>query len=446
MLHIAGRRAGTFATNGILKADATMQCEPRDLKHHMISEQIETVIIGGGQAGLAMSYYLGQLGREHVILEQQRVAERWRSERWDSLAFQSPNWNIHLPGFAFQAADPDAFASRDEIVQFIDSYAAYIHAPLRLGLAATGLRQKPDSKRLIVETQANFFEAKNVVIATGPFQAPVASLQIGGTALHLHSSQYRNPELLPQGAVLVIGSGNSGYQIAEELCLAGRRVYLSVSKHRRVPRRYRGKDYVWWYVALGDGETTVDERKSSRVSPLFTGVRGGHDANLRRLAADGVVLLGSVLGGQTGTLTIAPDLGENLAQGDASLNDFTQRVDAHVARNGLEFPPSERAEVPHNPKEVTDPVLALDLAAAGVSSIIWANGFRYAFDWVDLPVFANGTPSSERVPEHKRGLTTVPGVYFLGLPWLHKLKSAFLNGVGEDAEHLAEQIRTDARL
>jgi putative flavoprotein involved in K+ transport len=411
----------------------------------MIVEQIETVIIGGGQAGLAMSYYLGQLGREHVILERQRVAERWRSERWDSLAFQSPNWNIHLPGFTFQAADPDAFASRDEIVQFIDSYAAYIQAPLRPGLAATGLRQKPDSTRLIVETQINFFEAKNVVIATGPFQVSVDPLPIGGAALHLHSSRYRNPQLLPQGAVLVIGSGNSGYQIAEELCLAGRRVYLSVSKHRRVPRRYRGKDYVWWYVTLGDGDTTVDQRKASQLSPLFTGVRGGHDADLRRLAADGVVLLGSVLGGQSGTLTISPDLGENLVRGDASLIEFTRRVDEHIARNGLEFPPSDRAEVPHNPKEVTDTVLALDLAAVGISSIIWANGFRYDFDWIDLPIFASGTMSSGRVPEHKRGITSVPGVYFLGLPWLHKLKSAFLNGVGEDAEYLVEHILADAR-
>jgi putative flavoprotein involved in K+ transport len=210
----------------------------------MIVEQIETVVIGGGQAGLAISYYLGQLGCEHIVLERARVAERWRSERWDSLTFQSPNWNVHLPGFAFRCADPDAFASRDEIVQFIDSYAAHVRAPLRSGLPATALRQKPGATRLIVETSANRFEAKNVVIATGPFQAPVAPLPIGGSALHLHSSRYRNPQLLPSGAVLVVGSGNSGYQIAEELCLAGRRVYLSVSKHRRVPRRYRSKDYV----------------------------------------------------------------------------------------------------------------------------------------------------------------------------------------------------------
>ena len=412
----------------------------------MIIEQIETVIIGGGQAGLAMSYYLGQLGREHVILERQRVAERWRSERWDSLTFQSPNWNIHVPGFAFQATDPDAFASRDEVLRFIESYAAFIHAPLRCGLAATALRQTPDSKRLIVETQATLFEAKNVIIATGPFQVPADPLPIGGAALHLHSSRYRNPQLLPPGAVLVIGSGNSGAQIAEELCSAGRQVYLSVSKHRRTPRRYRGKDYMWWYLALGDADTTVDQRQDKQPPRLITGVGGGHDVDLRRLAADGVVLLGRVLGGRDGRLTIAHDLGEHLARGDASFIDFTQQADEYAARNGLDLPPpDERAKVLSAPKEVADPLLTLDLAAADITTIIWANGFRYDFNWIDLPIFVNETQPSGRVPVHKRGIAKVPGVYFLGLPWLHKLKSSFLWGVGEDAEHLAEHIAGDAR-
>jgi putative flavoprotein involved in K+ transport len=413
----------------------------------MIIEQIETIIIGGGQAGLAMSYYLGQLGREHVILERQRVAERWRSERWDSLTFQSPNWNIRLPGFDFRAADPDAFASRDDVLRFIESYAAFIHAPLRCGLAATALRQTPDQARLIVETTANLFEAKNVVIAIGPFHVPVDPLPVGGTALHLHSSQYRNPQRLPPGAVLVIGSGNSGHQIAEELCSAGRRVYLSVSKHRRMPRRYRGKDYIWWYLALGEADTTVDQRQGAQPPRLLTGVRGGYDVDLRRLAADGVVLLGRVLGGQGGRLTIARDLGENLARGDTSFVEFTQQADEHASRIGLDFPPSDKsAKVLRNPTEVTDPVLTLDLANADISTIIWANGFRYDFGWIDLPIFARGTHSSDRVLEHKRGVTRVPGVYFLGLPWLHKLKSAFLHGVGEDAEHLAEHIAGNARL
>jgi putative flavoprotein involved in K+ transport len=406
-----------------------------------MTEQIETVVIGGGQAGLAMSYYLGQLGGEHVILERHRVAERWQSERWDSLAFQSPNWNVCLPGFALRADDPDAFASRDEVFRFIERYAAFIRAPLRCGLPATSLHRTPDGTRLIVETPAGSFEAKNVVVATGPFQLPVANFPISGTTLHLHSSRYRNPQSLPLGAVLVIGSGNSGAQIAEELCLAGRRVFLSVSRHRRIPRRYRGKDYTWWYLAFGEGDTTIDRRGEEPPPRLLTGVGSGHDLDLRQLAADGVVLLGRVLGGRDGRLAIAHDLAGNLARGDVSFTDFTRQADEYAARKGLDLPPSDASKAGlRHPVKVTDPLLTLDIAAAGISTIIWANGFRYDFDWIDLPIFANETSSSRRVPVHKRGITSVPGVYFLGLPWLHKLKSAFLNGVGDDAQHLAEHI------
>jgi putative flavoprotein involved in K+ transport len=403
-------------------------------------EQIESVVIGGGQAGLAMSYHVSQRGREHVVLERHRVAERWRSERWDSLAFQSPNWNIHLPGFAYQAADPDAFASRDDVSRFIDDYAALIRAPLRCGQPATSLRRTQDSRRLIVETPAGDIEAKNVVIATGPFQQPAPRLPTGGKVHHLHSSEYRNPGLLPPGAVLVIGSGNSGAQIAEELCTAGRRVFLSVSPHRRIPRRYRGKDYTWWYAAFGEGDITINQQGEPLPPRLLTGANGGHDLNLRQLAADGVVLLGRVLGGCDGRLTIAADLAENLAWADASFVDFTREADAHAGRERLDLPAADmRTGALHDPPELADPVSMLDLAAVGISTVIWANGFRYGFDWIDLPVFADGTRLG-RVPVHRRGVTAVPGVYFLGLPWLYRLKSAFLHGVGEDAEYLAQLI------
>jgi putative flavoprotein involved in K+ transport len=408
-------------------------------------EHIETVIIGGGQAGLAMSCHLRQFGHEHIILERYRVAERWRSERWDSLAFQSPNWNIQLPGFAFRAANPDAFASRDEVSQFIEDYAAFVRAPLRCGQPATALRQTADARRLVIETPAGSFEAKNVVIATGPFQQPAARLPIEGRVHHVHSSEYRNPQLLPPGAVLVIGSGNSGAQIAEELCSAGRRVFLSVSPHRRIPRRYRGKDYTWWYDAFGEGDTTIDEQRVPLPPRLLTGVGGGHDLDLRSLAAQGVVLLGRVLGGCNGRLGIAPDLGDNLARADASFADFVRQADALAARQGLDLPSTDaRMDALRDPPEVADPMLTLDLAAAGISTVLRANGFRYDFDWIDLPVFAK-TPSSGRVPEHRRGITAAPGVYFLGLPWLHKLKSAFLHGVGDDARYLAEFIAGNAR-
>jgi putative flavoprotein involved in K+ transport len=406
----------------------------------MINEQIETLIIGGGQAGLAMSYHLNQLGRQHVVLERQRIAERWRSERWDSLTFQSPKWNIQLPGFALRTCDPDAFAPRDEIIRFIEGYAAAIRAPLRCGVEATSLRRKSGSGRLIIETPAGVIEAKNVVIATGPYQVPVKPLPIARRTLQVHSSQYRNPQSLPPGAVLVIGTGNSGCQIAEELCNAGRRVFLSVSKHRRAPRRYRGRDYVWWQKELGEVDLTVEHRHPEQPTRLITGVSGGHNVDLRRLARDGVSLLGGVLGGEDDRVAIAADLRENLVRGDTSLAAFTREADAHAARNGFDLPRSEECEEPvKDPKEVVDPIASVDVTLDDISTIIWANGFRYNFDWINLPLFA-GSGASSRVPVHKRGITAVPGVYFLGLPWLHKYKSALLHGVGEDAEHLAEHI------
>lgn len=411
----------------------------------MQSEKIETVIVGGGQAGLAMSYHLGGLGREHVVLERGRVAERWRSERWDSLHFQAPNWNMRLPGRAFAADDPDAFAPHDAVARFLEGYADFVRAPVRRGVAATALRRKSGSGPLHVETSSGPIEAKNVVIATGPFQAPAPTLALGAAALELHSTRYRNPEQLPPGAALVIGSGNSGCQIAEELRGAGRRVYLSVSGHERAPRRYRTKDCIWWYEATGLADETIAQWGGKRLSRLMTGVGGGHDMDLRRLAADGVVLLGRVLGGENGRLAIAPDLHDNLMRGDASLSEFTRRCDEHVTRSGMNLPPSEDpGEKLPEPREVTDPIRELDLANAGVSTIIWANGSRFDFDWIDLPIFANGSVPFRR-PVHTRGVTSVPGVYFLGLPWLHKWKSAFLFGVGEDAEHLASYIAGDAR-
>ena len=240
--------------------------------------------------------------------------------------------------------------------------------------------------------------------------------------------------------MLIVGSGNSGCQIAEELS-ASRRVYLSVSGHQRTPRRYRGKDCIWWNLALGDADKTVDQRVDAQPSRLMTGIGGGHDVDLRRLSADGVVLLGRVLGGRDGRLTLAADLGENLVRGDDSLVTLMRRCDDHVIRNALDFPaPAPCAEPLPDPREVADPILTLDLTSAGISTIIWANGFHYDFSWIDLPIFGSCTEPSNRVPSHTRGITRVPGVYFLGLPWLYKWKSAFLFGVGEDAEYLSAQI------
>lgn len=406
----------------------------------MPTESIETVIVGGGQAGLAMSYHLGQLNREHLVIERRRVAERWRSERWDSLCFQAPNWNLRLPGCPHRAENPDAFASRDEVVRYIEDYSVAIRAPLHCGVAVTGVHQKAGSSRLVLESTAGRFEARNVVIATGPFQMPAPPFIACPATLQLHSSQYRNPGQLSPGGVLVIGSGNSGCQIAEELCADQRDVYLSVSAHQRTPRRYRGKDCIWWNLALGDADRTIGQRAGAQPSRLMTGVGGGHDVDLRRLAADGVVLLGRVRGAEDGKIAFASDLAENLARGDDSLVVLERRCDEYALRSGLDLPPPEAAGVLPDPDEVANPILALDFVAAGISTIIWANGFRYDLGWVDLPIFGNCAGAENQAPHHTRGVTCVPGVYFLGLPWLHKWKSSFLFGVGEDAEYLADKI------
>lgn len=412
----------------------------------MPTERIDTVVIGAGQAGLAMSYHLGALGAEHIVLERGRVAERWRGERWDSLCFQSPNWNMNLPGWPRMAADPqadpDAFSPRHEVVEYIERYAATIRAPVQTRCAALCVTRGPGSHKLRVQTENVLYESHNVVVATGPYQVPRPTVALGASVLELHATQYRNPLQLPTGAVLVIGAGNSGVQIAEELCQAERRVFLSVSSHERIRRRYRGKDCLWWLIATGSTDATLREWKGARLSRLMTGVGGGHDIDLRRLAAEGVVLLGRVISADGGKLAIADDLRPNLAHGDESLTAFNRRCDEVARIRKLDLPLADPDESWPDPPEVEAPIRTLDLAREGVTSVIWANGALTDFSWIDLPVFGD-SDGSKRKPLHERGMTSEPGLYFLGLPWLHKWKSAFLFGADEDAAYLARHIVPD---
>jgi putative flavoprotein involved in K+ transport len=407
-------------------------------------EKIETVIIGGGHAGLTMSYYLSQLGREHVILERGRVGERWRSERWDSFCFQFPNWTIELPGYKYQCVDPDAFAPGHEVVRFLDGYADFIKAPVRCGAEVTSLERADDSGRYLLTTSRGAIEAPNVVIATGPYQRPVIpvmSSDVPHNIFQVHSSGYRNPNQLPPGAVLVVGSGASGCQIADDLQQSGRQVYLSVGRHSRTPRRYRGQDFAYWGAALKRPEQIVDTvplnlRKGAEV--LLTGVNGGYDVDLRSMAARGIVLLGHLQGMKDSDLILADDLEQHLAKGDESFENFTKAVDEYVTKNGLEVPQEEQSKVSLIiRKEISTLVSQINLKDAGVSAIVWASGFRCDFDWMKMPIFDDGGE-----PVHRRGVTQLPGIYFLGLRWLYKRKSAFLlrAGPAEDADYLAEQI------
>ena len=404
----------------------------------MSLDRVETLIVGGGQAGLAMSHMLSRRGRSHLVLERGRIAERWRTERWDGLRFQFPNWSVRLPDFPFRSADADGFATSAEIVDFLTAYAAFIDAPVRSGVAVKALRLDDDGTGFLAETSDGRLSAANVVVATGPYQQPIvpALLPDDADVFQVHASRYREPGQLPPGAVLVVGSGASGAQIAEELLRAGRRVFLSVGRHRRMPRRYRGRDLIWWLAEMGLDQTPVEKRGPDKTLPLITGAYGGHTIDLRLFAAQGMTLLGRISGYRDGTLEVAPDAADSVAAGDAAYTAFLDLADAYVARHGLALPeePSAR-KLPPDPADLVEPRRRLDLRGERVGAIIWATGYGCDFSWIDLPVLDH-----RGEPVHRAGITAVRGLYFLGLQWLSKMNSSFLAGVGDDAARIADHI------
>jgi putative flavoprotein involved in K+ transport len=399
---------------------------------------VETLIIGSGQAGLAMSEHLGKRGVPHLIVERHRIAERWRSERWDSLVANGPAWHDRFPGMTFSGIDPDSFATKHQIVDYFVAYAKQIAAPVHCGVEVTALHQKADGSGFRADTSEGVIEAANVVVATGPFQRPVIPTAVPADSRvdQIHSSAYRNPGQLRDGAVLVIGAGSSGAQIADELVRAGRRVYLSVGAHNRPPRRYRGKDFVWWLGVLGEWDTQVVAPGTEHVTIAVSGARNGHTVDFRRLAARGVTLLGSAGSYRDGVLQLSPNLARNIALGDANYLSMLKAADAYVAQHGLDLPAEPEAhEIDPDPPCVSNPLLELNLAAAGITSIIWATGYALNFDWIKLDAF-----DEKGRPVHQRGVAVVPGLYFLGLSWLSRRASAFIWGVWHDAAYLAAHI------
>jgi putative flavoprotein involved in K+ transport len=383
-----------------------------------------------------MSHWLSRAGVEHLVVERHRIAERWRTERWDGLRFQFPNWSVRLPGFEFAHRDADGFATSSEILDFLSAYADFVKAPVRCGVDVRLLRG--DGAGFVAQTSTGAISAKNVVVATGPYQRPIMpplAKNVGGV-FQVHASRYTNPDQLPPGAVLVVGSGASGAQIAEELARAGRRVFISVGRHKRMPRRYRGRDLIWWLSELGLDRTPVEKRGPDRALPLITGAYGGHTIDFREFAARGMTLLGHVTAARGGAMELGADLAATLAAGDATYLAFLDLVDSHVERGGPDMPiePNARLIGP-DPACVTEPLTQLAFADAGVSAIIWATGYGVDFGWIDIPVF-----DERGEPLHRRGVTDVPGLYFLGLQWLSRMNSSFLSGVGDDAAFLADHI------
>ena len=400
-------------------------------------ETVHTVIVGGGQAGLAMSEHLSQQGIAHLVLERDRIAERWRTARWDSLVSNGPAWHDRFPSLEFADVGPDGFASKDSIAAYFEAHVRKFNVPIRCGVDVRAVTKAPGGG-FDVETSAGPIHAQNVVAATGPFQTPVVPPivpdQPGLT--QMHSTAYRNPDQLAEGTVLVVGSGSSGSQIAEELMQSGRQVYLSVGPHDRPPRRYRGKDFVWWLGVLGKWEMKSPPKGAEHVTIAVSGAAGGRTVDFRRFAAGGMHLVGMTQGYHDGALTFAPDLADNIAKGDANYLSLLDEADVYVAREGLDLPhdPEARIIAP-DPACVTSPLRALHLADAGVSTIIWATGFTQDFDWLKVDAF-----DAAGKPNHKNGVSSEPGIYFLGLPWLSMRGSSFIWGVWVDAQNLAQHI------
>ncbi len=404
----------------------------------MTVEIIDTLVVGAGQAGIAMSEHLSNNNVPHIVLEKNQIADAWRKRRWDSLVANGPAWHDRFPNMEFDDIDPDAFAPKERVADYFVDYAKMINAPIRTGVEVLKVTRNEGRAGFRVETSDGVIEARAVVAATGPFQTPVMPPIVPQDAgvMQMHSADYRNPDQMPKGAVLVVGAGASGAQIAEELHRAGRKVYMSVGPHDRPPRWYRGRDFCFWLGVLGKWEIQTPAPGTEHVTIAISGAYGGITVDYRRLGNEGVTLLGLTESYKNGTLTFADNLVSSIAHGDMNSRSVMDEADEYVIRNGLDLPedPEARQEYP-DPESVKNPIAELDLAEAGITSIIWATGYRQDYSWLQVEACDN-----EGRPLHERGVSPERGIYFIGLPWLSRRGSSFIWGVWHDAKHVADQI------
>jgi putative flavoprotein involved in K+ transport len=403
------------------------------------------IIIGGGQAGLSMSYCLKERGIDHLVFEKERIAEAWRSKRWDAFCLVTPNWQCQLPGFPYAGPDPNGFMVKDEIVAYIEAYARSFNPPLQQGITVKRL-SRSGSAGFALSTTYRDFTADQVVVAIGGYHTatiPRMAERFPDAVAQLHSSEYKNAEALPPGDVLVVGTGQSGCQIAEDLHLAGRRVHLCTGSAPRTARRYRGKDVVDWLHEMGYYDMPVHEhpqqdRVRAKANHYVTGRDGGRDIDLRKFAREGMQLYGRLLEVRGPKLILGDDLKRNLDQADAVAEKIKNSIDEFIAKKGIDAPAEPRYvpvwEPVEEPRE-------LDYAQAGIGSVIWSMGYRTDYRWIDLPIF-----DGKGYPSHERGVTAVPGIYFLGLPWLYTWGSGRFSGVARDARYLADCVQSKTQF
>jgi len=398
------------------------------------------VIVGGGQAGLSLSHCLQQRGIDHLVIEKRSLVHTWRTQRWDSFCLVTPNWQCQLPGWSYLGSDPHGFMVKDQINEWLAGFVDHVKAPAIEGVTVERVSRDGERERFNVQTDAGLYTADQVVVASGGYHRPIVprlAEKLPAGVAQFHSAQYRNPAQLPEGAVLVVGCGQSGAQIAEDLHLAGRKVHLATGHAPRCARFYRGREVVDWLAEMKYYEMPVTEhplREGVRdnTNHYVTGRDGGRDIDLRRFALEGMELYGVLSGFDSGNFELQPNLRDNLDAADDTYNRINASIDKHIAAKGIEAPPPSVYSPVWEPAQERT---RLDLAAAGIGSVVWCIGFLPDFAWVDAPVF-NGRGA----PVHLRGVTNEPGLYFLGLPWLHTWGSGRFSGVAGDAAFLAETI------
>ncbi len=418
----------------------------------MPQSMFDVVVVGAGQAGLGISYFLQQAGRKHIVYERGRIGESWLSQRWDSFTLNTPNAMNVLPGLPYEGPEPDGFWMREEFIAYFRRYVERLALPVVTGVTVLAIERSDDGRNFVVETltggqAASSVLARAVVVASGSQQSPKlppVHTRIPGDVLQLHTSAYRNAAALPPGAVVIVGSGQSGCQIAEDLLAGGRQVYLCTSKVGRAPRRYRGQDIVEWLLTTGFWDQSLadlgDPAMSRAPQPQISGVgRHGHSVSLQHLSRAGAVILGRLVDVQDHTLVLGDDAAVNVRFADEASRQMKDGVDAYIAKTGITAPPPEEdpADVPDPEATCASPLRELNLDEANVSTIIWSTGFTGDFHWIHLPVLdASGQPI------HQRGVSPAPGLYFLGFPWLSKRKSGIICGIAEDAAFIADQVAT----